>query len=43
MTIQLPAVYRAFIDTNGLFEGFFATAHEERYVILWGEDEVRLR
>lgn len=40
MTIQLPAVYRAFIDTNGLFEGLFATAHEERYVILWGEDEV---
>lgn len=40
MTIQLPATYRAFIDTNGLFEGFVATANEERYVILWGEDEV---
>lgn len=40
MTIQLPAAYRAFIETNGLFEGFFVTAHEERYVILWGEDEV---
>ncbi len=40
MTIQLPAVYRAFIDSNCLFEGFVATAYEERYVILWGEDEV---
>ena len=40
MTIQLPAVYRSFIDTHGLFEGFSAMAHEERDVILWGKDEV---
>lgn len=40
MTIQLPAVYRVFIDTNGLFEGFAVLLGEEHYVILWGEDEV---
>jgi hypothetical protein len=40
MTIQLPDVYRDFIDTNGLFEGFAGTADDEQYVILWGEDEV---
>lgn len=40
MTIQLPDVYRDFIEMNGLFEGFAGTAEEEQYVILWGEDEV---
>ena len=40
MTIQLPAVYREFIETNGLFEGFFGAADDEHYVILSGEDEV---
>lgn len=40
MTIQLPAVYREFIETNGLFEGFSGTGDDEHYVILWGEDEV---
>ncbi|MBD9668011.1 SMI1/KNR4 family protein [Variovorax sp. VRV01] len=40
MTIQLPAIYRVFIDTNGLFEGFAVLSDEEHYVILWGEDEV---
>lgn len=40
MTIQLPAVYRVFIATNGLFEGLAGTADDEQYVILWGEDEV---
>lgn len=40
MTIQLPAAHRAFIDTNGLFEGFAVLSGEEHYVILWGEDEV---
>jgi len=40
MTIQLPAVYRVFIDTNGLFEGFADLSGDEHYVILWGEDEV---
>ena len=40
MTIQLPAVYRVFIDTNGLFEGIVITAAAEYYVVLWGEDEV---
>lgn len=39
MTIQLPAVYRVFIDTSGLFEGFAVLSDEEHYVILWGEDE----
>ena len=40
MTIPLPAAYRVFIDTNGLFEGFAVFSGEEHYVILWGEDEV---
>jgi hypothetical protein len=40
MTSPLPAVYRAFIGTNGLFEGFVAMEDAEHYVILWGEDEV---
>ncbi|MEJ8856346.1 SMI1/KNR4 family protein [Variovorax robiniae] len=40
MTIPLPSIYRDFIDTNGLFEGFISLAGEEQYVILWGEDEV---
>jgi len=40
MTIQLPAVYRVYVDTNGLFEGFVVAADEEHYVVLWGEDEV---
>ena len=40
MTIQLPVVYRVFIDTNGLFEGFADLSGDEHYVILWGEDEV---
>ena len=39
MTIKLPAAHRAFIDTNGLFEGFAVLSGEEHYVILWGEDE----
>ena len=40
ITIPLPSIYRDFIDTNGLFEGFISLAGEEQYVILWGEDEV---
>ena len=40
MTIQLPAVYRAFVDTNGLFESFAVLSGEDHYVILWGEDEI---
>jgi hypothetical protein len=40
MTIPLPAIYRAFIDTNGLFEGSVVLSGEEHDVILWGEDEV---
>lgn len=39
MSIQLPAAYRVFIATNGLFEGFVSVAEEEQYIILWGEDE----
>lgn len=38
MLIQLPAVYRVFIDTNGPFEGFADLSGEEHYVILWGEE-----
>ncbi|WP_155248156.1 hypothetical protein [Variovorax paradoxus] len=33
MTIPLPAAYRAFIDTNGLFEGFAVLSGEEHYLI----------
>lgn len=40
MTSHLPAAYRAFVDANGLFEGFVVMGDEEQYVILWGEDEV---
>jgi len=40
MNIQLPAVYRVYIDTNGLFEGFIVAADDEHHVVLWGEDEV---
>jgi len=40
MTIQLPALYRVFIATNGLFEGFAGLSGDEHYVILWGEDEI---
>ncbi|MGS5084983.1 SMI1/KNR4 family protein [Hydrogenophaga sp. A37] len=40
MTIQLPSVYRDFINANGLFEGFAVAAGEEHYVVLWGDDEV---
>jgi len=40
MTIQLPAMYRDFINTNGLFEGFTVAADAEHYVVLWSEDEV---
>lgn len=40
MTSHLPAAYRAFIDANGLFEGFVVIGDEEQYVILWGEDGV---
>lgn len=39
MTMPLPAVYRVFIDTNGLFEGFVVTSWAEHYVILWDEDD----
>ncbi|WP_431514569.1 hypothetical protein [Variovorax sp. DAIF25] len=39
MSIQLPAVYRVFIATTGLFEGFVSVADEEHRIILWGEDE----
>lgn len=42
MTINLPADYRVFIDTNGLFEGFVITSGAEHYVVLWGEDEAAM-
>ena len=40
MTSHLPAAYRAFINANGVFEGFVVTDDEVQYIILWAEDEV---
>ena len=40
MISHLPAAYRAFINANGVFEGFVVMDDEEQYIILWAEDEV---
>ncbi|WP_367849371.1 SMI1/KNR4 family protein [Rhodoferax sp. WC2427] len=39
MTMHLPADYRVFIDTSGLFEGFVFASGAEHYVALWSEQE----
>lgn len=39
MPTQLPAVYLAYLATNGTFEGLVHTADGERNVILWDSEE----
>jgi len=33
MISHLPAAYRAFINANGVFEGFVVMGDEEQYII----------